>query len=128
MHRRFFKLMSTLLVFSGSRVNSGTILTGLQVGQPISRGPIAGRSECFSLLQNIQADSTAHKVSYPVGAGESFAGVKRSEPDADQSLPSNAEVKIQDDMHPLPHVPSSLAAEFSKGTLLSYVIYSSESN
>jgi len=44
----------------------------------------------FSLHHRVQATSTAHSVSYPVG---SFLGVKRPGCEADHSLLSSAEVK-----------------------------------
>jgi hypothetical protein len=47
----------------------------------------------FSLHHRVQNDSGAHPVSYPMGTGGSFLGVKRPGREADHSPPSSAEVK-----------------------------------
>jgi hypothetical protein len=47
----------------------------------------------FSLHHGVQNGSGTHLASYPVGTRGSFPGVKRPEHEADNFLPSNAEVK-----------------------------------
>jgi hypothetical protein len=49
-------------------------------------------AENFSLPHHVQNGSRAHPASYPIGTRGSFAGVKRTGREADQS-PSSAEVK-----------------------------------
>jgi hypothetical protein len=46
------------------------------------------------------------------------AGMKRPWPEADQSLPSNAEVKNGGAVHPLPHMWSWPSAQLSTWTIL----------
>jgi hypothetical protein len=61
----------------------------------------------LSVSHSIQTGFEAHPVSYPVGTGECFSkGGKRDERDAGHSLPSNAEVKINGAILPLPHTSS----------------------
>jgi hypothetical protein len=47
----------------------------------------------FSLHHRFQNGSVAHPASYPMGTKGSFLGVKRPGCEADNSPPSNAEVK-----------------------------------
>jgi len=47
----------------------------------------------FSLYHRVQNCSGAHPVSYSMGTGGSFPGVKRPGREADQSPPTSAEVK-----------------------------------
>ena len=115
-------------MYSGSQGRSGGILSRLQVRNPIIRGPNSGRSECLSLLHNIQTDSAAQEISYPVCTGSSSHTLKRPEPEAEPSLLSKTEVKMQDAMNPFLHMPSSPGAQLKTGNLPLYVIYSSESN
>jgi hypothetical protein len=53
------------------------------------RFPAVARN--FSLLHRVQKGSAAHLVSYPMGTGGSFPGVKRPDREADHSPPSSAE-------------------------------------
>jgi hypothetical protein len=47
----------------------------------------------FSPLQVVQTGSGAHPVSYPMGTGVLFPGVKLQGSEADHSPPTSAEVK-----------------------------------
>jgi hypothetical protein len=47
----------------------------------------------FSLLRVVQTGSGVHPTSYPMGNGEFSPGVKRQGHEADQFLPTRAEVK-----------------------------------
>jgi hypothetical protein len=60
----------------------------------------------FSLLHSVQTDSGAHQVSYPMGTGGSFPGVKWQGREADHSPPSSAEVKKGGAIPPLTHMSS----------------------
>jgi hypothetical protein len=115
-------------MYSGSQIRSSSVLSRLQVRNPIIRGPNSGRSECLSLLHNIQTDTAAQAISYPVCTGGSFHTLKRPETEADPSSLSKPEVKMQDAMNPLLYMPSSPGAQLNTGNLPLYVIYSSESN
>jgi hypothetical protein len=46
----------------------------------------------FFLLCIVQTGSEVHTTSYTMGTGSAFPGVKRPGPEADHSLPTNAEV------------------------------------
>jgi hypothetical protein len=47
----------------------------------------------FSLRHRVQTGSGAHPVSYPMGTGGSFSGVKRPRRESDHSPPSSAYIK-----------------------------------
>jgi hypothetical protein len=64
---------------------------GLRAGWSGVRFP--GGAGNFSPHHCVQTGSGAHPASYPMGTRDSFPGVKRPEREADQSLPSSAEVK-----------------------------------
>jgi hypothetical protein len=53
----------------------------------------SGQGQEFYLLHVVQTGSGIHPTSYPMGTGSSFPGVKRPGREADQSPPTNAEIK-----------------------------------
>jgi hypothetical protein len=57
-----------------------------------------------SLLHRLQTASGAHPASYPMGTGAVLTGAKRLRREADRSPPSNAKVKNNGVVPPLPHV------------------------
>jgi hypothetical protein len=70
------------------------------------RSPVGARD--FSLLHSVQTSSGAHPVSYEIGTGGSFTGVKELRREADKSHPSSAEVKNGGAIPPLPHMSSCI--------------------
>jgi hypothetical protein len=68
-------------------------------------GSITGIAK-FCLLHSFQAGSGAHPASYPMGIRGSFLGEKRTESETDLSPASNAEVKNDGSILPLPHTSS----------------------
>jgi hypothetical protein len=60
----------------------------------------------FSLLHVVQTGSGVYPVSYPMGTGGSFPGVKPPKSKPENSPPSNAEVKNGGAIPPLPHTSS----------------------
>jgi hypothetical protein len=57
----------------------------------------------FSLLHVVQTGSGADPASYPMGTGALSPGVRRPGREADHSSLSNAEVKNNGAIPPLPH-------------------------
>jgi hypothetical protein len=57
-----------------------------------------------SLLHNVHTGSGVHPVSYPMGTGASFPGVRRQGREADHSPPTSADVKKSEAVRPLPYV------------------------
>jgi hypothetical protein len=56
----------------------------------------------FNLLYSVQAGSGARPASYPMGTGGDFPGVERPRSEADHSPPSNAEIKNDEAIPPIP--------------------------
>jgi hypothetical protein len=56
----------------------------------VVRVPVGSK---FSLLYIVQTGSGVHPISYKMGTGSSFPGVKRQGREADHSPPTSAEVK-----------------------------------
>jgi hypothetical protein len=84
----------------------GTILRdsdGLRNGRP---GFDSRQGQDFSLLHNVQTDSGAHPAFSPMGTGGDFPGAKWPGREADHSPPSNAEIKNDGVIPPLPHMSS----------------------
>jgi hypothetical protein len=75
------------------RGNIFSIVTSLKGGRSGFRTSAEARD--FSLFQNVQTGSGAHKISSLVDTGGYFPGVKRQGRDVDHSLPSSASVKSE---------------------------------
>jgi hypothetical protein len=86
-----------------SRNSSVGITTGYELG---GRASIPGRARNVSLLYSIQTGSKAYPASSPMGAGNTFPGVKRLGREADHSPPSSSEVKNGGAIPALPHTSS----------------------
>jgi hypothetical protein len=69
------------------------IATGYKLDDRSSSIRFPARARNFSLLHRGQTGCGFQPVSYPVGSGGSFPGVKRPGREADHSPPSSAEVK-----------------------------------
>jgi hypothetical protein len=67
---------------------------------------ILERGKRFALLQSVQTGTGAHTVSYEMGTGTLSPVIKRPGSEADNSLPSSAEVKNGAAILPFPHMPS----------------------
>jgi hypothetical protein len=65
-----------------------------------------GRVRNMSLLHSVKTGSGANTTSYPVGTGRYFLGVKGSDRESDNSLPSTVEVKYGGVILPRPHMSS----------------------
>jgi hypothetical protein len=76
-----------------SRDSSVGIVLGYGLDDRGSRVCFPAGAGNFSLHLRFQNGSGAHPASYPVGTGGSFPGGKAAGPEADHSLPSNADVK-----------------------------------
>jgi hypothetical protein len=59
----------------------------------------------FYFLHSVHTDSEVHPASYLMVPEALSPGVKRSVREADRSPPSNAEVKNNEAILPLPHMP-----------------------
>jgi hypothetical protein len=79
--------------FFNSRDSSVGIALGYGLDDRGSRVRFSAEAENFSLHHRVQNGSGAHPVSYPTGTRGFFPGVKRLGREADQSLPSSAEVE-----------------------------------
>jgi hypothetical protein len=76
-----------------SRDSSVGIALGYGLDDRGSKVPFPAGAGNFSLHYRVQHGPGAHPVSYPMGTGGSFSGVKRPGLEADHSPPSSAEVK-----------------------------------
>jgi hypothetical protein len=82
-----------LKTFYGSSDSSVGIALGYGLDDRSTRvGFPAGAGNLY-LHHRVQNDSGAHPVSYPMGTGSSFLGVKLPGREADHSPPSSDEVK-----------------------------------
>jgi hypothetical protein len=88
------------------RDSSVGIATGYEM---VGRGSIPGRGS-FSPFHRVQIGPGAHPISYPMGTGDSFSGIKRPGHEADYSPPSSAVVKNGGAISPLPHMSSCHSA------------------
>jgi hypothetical protein len=95
---------------------------GLRTGWSGVRVP-AGAGN-FSLHHRVQTGSGAHRSSYPMGARDSFPGVKRPGRESDHSPPSGAEVKEWVELyHHSPNTPSWRGAQLkAQGQLYLYLL------
>jgi hypothetical protein len=76
-----------------SRDCSVGIATGYGLDDQDGGSSSPGRAKKILLLHIVQTGSGVHPVSYKMGTGSSFPGVKRQGREADHSPPTSAEVK-----------------------------------
>jgi hypothetical protein len=82
-----------------NRGSSVSIGTGYELD---GRGSILGRIKTFSVLCSIQTGSEPHSSLYPMVTGALSPGVKRSERESDQSLPSSVGTNNGGAVRPIP--------------------------